>query len=57
VRCRIKKRNEESRGLRKESLKMDIRDSGIMAEEQVREGRALLKTIREVLNLIKNVTV
>jgi hypothetical protein len=36
---------------------MDIRDSGIMAEELVREGRALLKMVREVLNLIKNVTV
>jgi hypothetical protein len=57
VQCRIKKKNEESRGLRKKSLKMDIRDSGIMEEELVREGRASLKTIREVLNLIKNVTV
>jgi hypothetical protein len=36
---------------------MDIRDSGIMAEELVRKDRALLKTIKEVLNLIKNVTV
>jgi hypothetical protein len=56
VPCRIRRRNEESRGWRKKSSKMGIRNSGIMAEEPAREGRASAEKVK-VMKIIKSVTV
>ena len=56
VRCRIRRSNEERRGWRKKSSKMDIRSSGIMAEGLAKEGRASPKKVK-VMKIIRNVTV